>query len=89
VHEYTNRNGYSGDGDNNLVVLDYNPSTEFNSNNFMGHFMYGLESKHIQHVVSNGKLIVNDRKILGVNEDDIKQFTQDCSKTLWDKMSKL
>lgn len=88
VHQYTSKNDFNGDDDNNLVVLDYKPSTSFTTDNFLSHFMYGIESKHVQHVIANGKLIVRDKQILGINEDDIKEFTNDCSQLLWDKMSK-
>ncbi len=54
--KYLNDNGFAGHGPNNLVVLDYDTPTPFNSGNFYGHFVFGLESKHVQHVISKGKL---------------------------------
>ncbi len=48
-------NGFVGDGDNNLVVLDYNSPTEINQNNFLGHFVFGINSNHVCDVISNGK----------------------------------
>ncbi len=86
IHRYVAENNFTGDGDNNLVVLDYNPATSINSSNFLGHFIFNLESKHVQHVISNGKLIVNDRKVTTVNEDDILAQSKKLSIKLWDKM---
>ena len=43
VHLYLGNNNYSGDADNNLVVLDYDSPTEFNSSNFLGHFLFWSE----------------------------------------------
>ena len=88
IHSYTQKNNFKGDDNNNFVVLDYNPATEFNSSNFLGHFIYGIESKHIQHVVSDGKLIVENRKLTTVNEKDIKAKSQELSKQLWYSMHK-
>lgn len=86
VHNYLNTNNFKGDGENNLVVLDYDSPTEMNQNNFLGHFIYGINSNHIQHVISNGKLIVKDRQILTVNEEEILKTSRELSKKLWKKM---
>ena len=68
VHNYLSNNNFSGDGENNLVVLDYDTPTEINDNNFLGHFIYGLNSNHVKHVISDGKLIVKNKIIKTVNE---------------------
>ncbi len=86
IHRYVAGNNFTGDGENNLVVLDYNPPTEINSNNFLGHFVFSIESKHVQHVISDGKLIVKDRKVTTVNEDEIMAQSRKLSLKLWDKM---
>jgi len=86
VHKYLSLNHFSGDGDNNLVVLDYDSPTEINASNFLGHFLFGLESRHVQHVISNGKLIVKDKKIITVNEEEILRFSKEEGKKLWKKM---
>jgi cytosine/adenosine deaminase-related metal-dependent hydrolase len=86
AHRYLSTNCFFGDGDNNLVVLDYDTPTEINQNNFLGHFLFGFEAKHVQHVISQGKLIVKDKKITTVDEDEILQFTREQGLKLWDKM---
>ena len=88
VHRYLSQNNFSGDGLNNLVVLDYSTATEINQDNFLGHFIFGLKSEHVQHVISNGKLIVRDRKITTVNEGEINLLSQKHGKRLWDLMAK-
>jgi cytosine/adenosine deaminase-related metal-dependent hydrolase len=88
VHRYLNLNGFSGDGENNLVVLDYDTATEINQNNFLGHFIFGLRSNHVQHVISNGKLIVHNQTLINVNEGEILQISQKHAKRLWELMGK-
>jgi cytosine/adenosine deaminase-related metal-dependent hydrolase len=89
VHRYLNSNGFSNDGENNLVVLDYDTPTEMNQNNFLGHFLFGLESKHVQHVISGGKLIVKDKKVITVNEEDVLEFSKEQATKLWEKMKSI
>ncbi|HOV11623.1 MAG TPA: amidohydrolase family protein [Bacteroidales bacterium] len=89
VNFYFSENGFTGDAENNLVVLDYLPHTDFHSGNFLGHFLFQINSKHVQHVISNGRLIVRDRKVITVNEQDIMSQSREISKKLWEKMVKL
>jgi len=86
--KYLNSNQFKGHGPNNLVVLDYDTPTPFNSGNFYGHFVFGLESKHVQHVISQGKLVVEDRKITTVDEEKILSGARMQAQRLWAKMRK-
>jgi cytosine/adenosine deaminase-related metal-dependent hydrolase len=87
VHNYIKENMFSGDGENNLVVLNYDSPTEINESNFWGHFVYGINSAHVEHVISNGNLIVKDKIIVNVNEEEILKFCRKEGKKLWEKMS--
>lgn len=86
THEYLKINNFEGDGDNNLVVLDYQTPTPINQENFLGHFIYGFSSNYVQHVISNGKLIVKDRRMQTVNESEILKFANEQALRLWGKM---
>ncbi len=83
---YLNSNGFKGHGPNNLLVLDYDSPTPFNQGNFYGHFVFGIESKHIQHVISQGKLVVENRKITTVDEEKILTGAIVQAQRLWAKM---
>jgi len=86
VHRYLKENSFSGDGDNNLVVLDYDAPTGMNTGNFYGHFLFGLNATHIRHVISNGKPIIKDRVLQTVNEQELLQFTKQQASRLWEKL---
>lgn len=89
VHSYIRNNNFKGDAQNNLVVMDYDTPTPINENNFLGHFLFGLESRQVQHVISNGKLIVEDKKLSNVNEEEILDFTKEQAVKLWERMKKI
>ena len=88
VHAYIRDNGFKGDGDNNLVVLDYDSPTDINAGNFLGHFIYGIDARHVDSVIAGGRLIVENRKLLTVAEDDILAFSRKMGRKLWQKMQK-
>lgn len=87
VHNYMHINGIGGDGDNNLVVLDYDSPTPFTQDNFFGHFLFGLEAEHVTHVVSRGKLIVQDRQLLTVDEKMVLKEARNQAEKLWKRLA--
>jgi cytosine/adenosine deaminase-related metal-dependent hydrolase len=86
VHGYIHDNGFSGDGENNLVILDYDSPTEIREDNFLGHFVYGIESRHVESVISSGRLIVRNGELLTADEEEILGFAREMGNTLWAKM---
>lgn len=86
VHRYIAENNFSGDGDNNLVILDYQPPTPMSQDNFLGHFVFGLESSHVESVISAGRLIVENRQLTLMNEADILGNAQEMAVKLWKKL---
>ena len=86
MHRYLSDNGFGGDGDNNLVILDYDSPTPVSRENFFGHFLFGITSNHITDVISNGRLVVKDRKIMTVDENEILRESRQQAERLWSKM---
>jgi cytosine/adenosine deaminase-related metal-dependent hydrolase len=86
VHRYIQAFGAQGDADNNLVILDYDAPTEVNSDNFPAHFVFGLDARHVETVICQGKVIVEDRRITQVDEDDVLAFAREMGKKLWGKL---
>jgi cytosine/adenosine deaminase-related metal-dependent hydrolase len=86
VHNYLKINNFKGDGDNNLIVLDYSSPTPISKENFLGHFLFGFSSNDVLHVISDGKLIVKDRKIQTINEKEVLKFANEQAVRLWEKL---
>jgi cytosine/adenosine deaminase-related metal-dependent hydrolase len=86
VHAYIRSSGFTGDGDNNLVILDYNSPTEINADNFLGHFVYGLDAGHVDSVISGGQLVVKNKRLMTMEEDEILAFSREMGNKLWRKL---
>ncbi|MCK7538357.1 MAG: hypothetical protein MZV63_49105 [Marinilabiliales bacterium] len=56
VHRYLSENGFRGDGDNNLVILDYDSPTPVSRENFFGHLLFGIiiKAHHRCHLRTEG-----------------------------------
>ncbi len=87
AHRYLAENNFSGDGENNLVVLDYQSPTPLYKDNFLGHFVFGFDASQVQHVISDGKLIVKNKIVQTVDEQGVMQFAQEQALRLWERMS--
>lgn len=88
IHDYTRENNFYGDGENNLVILNYDSPTEIDRDNFLSHFVYGINSNHVESVISNGRLIVNNRKIITLDEEEVLAFSRETAGNLWAKLRK-
>lgn len=86
VGNYLKENGFTGYGENNLVVIDYDSPTPFNKENFYGHFLFGLEARNVQHVIAQGYLIVSNGRVITVDEDEILEEARRQATRLWNKM---
>jgi cytosine/adenosine deaminase-related metal-dependent hydrolase len=86
VHRYAQAFDFRGDGDNNLVILDYDSPTEVTSGNFLGHFIYGIDARHVETVICRGRVIVENRRVTTVDENEVLTFAAEMGKKLWGKM---
>ena len=86
IHRYIAACGYKGDGENNLVILDYNAPTRMTPDNFSGHFVFGIDACHVASVVSMGRLIVENRTLVTADEADIMAFAREMGDRLWKKL---
>ena len=68
------------------MVLDYDSPTPVTAENIPGHFIYGINQSHIEHVISNGKLIVKSRAITTVDQEIILKESQKLALELWKRM---
>ncbi len=86
AHDFISENNFSGDGENNLVILDYRPPTPASAGNLAGHFLYGLNASHVDDVVSGGRLIVKNKRMVLVDEDKVRDFTLKQAERLWRRL---
>jgi hypothetical protein len=86
IHDYLATNEFTGDGENNLMILDYNPPTPVSSDNWLGHFFYNVSSCHVHGVISSGRFIVKNRELISVDENEILEFAKVQALRLWNKL---
>ena len=88
VHALVAGTGAPGDTGNNLVVLDYDSPTDVTQANFPGHFVYGLASRHVRTVIAQGKVIVDEGRLVSVDEAEILAQARQQARRLWAELEK-
>ncbi len=69
-----------------VIVVDYDPLTPMNENNINSHILFGFTGKDVVTTIIDGKVIMQDRKLVGINEKDIFKTSREVAKKLWDRM---
>jgi cytosine/adenosine deaminase-related metal-dependent hydrolase len=69
-----------------LVVLAYAPPTPLTSKNLLGHFLFGMNSSMVEHVMVGGTMIVWNKQLMGIDEDAVMQKAAVVAKKLWSRM---
>ena len=87
THRHIALHGPCGDGENNLVIFDYDSPTPLHQDNALGHFFYGLSSGHVNTVVSQGRIIVEDGRLVSCNEEEILSFAREQAQRLWKRLA--
>ncbi|MDA3863686.1 MAG: amidohydrolase family protein [Deltaproteobacteria bacterium] len=72
-----------------FTFFDYHSPTPLNADNFAGHVFFGLSSWAVCGTMVGGKWIMQDRKILSVDEKETSQATRLGAKALYLEMEKL
>jgi cytosine/adenosine deaminase-related metal-dependent hydrolase len=72
-----------------LIVLDYTPPTPLTSGNLLGHFVFGMNSGMVKHVMVDGQWTMFNGQLVGIDEEKIMSEAQPVAKKLWKRMERL
>ena len=69
-----------------IIVVDYDPLTPLTKNNINSHILFGMMGRSVVTTIINGKIVMYDRKIVGINEKEIFGQSRAVAQKLWDRM---
>lgn len=73
-------------GANHLVVLGYDPPTPVHEENFEAHIVHGMSRAHVETVIAAGKIIVQDRRVVTVDEEEVMAHAREQAERLWKRL---
>jgi putative selenium metabolism protein SsnA len=77
--------GYLAD----LILVDYAPPTVLNSDTLWGHFLFGIADAPVNTTMVNGKIVMHDKRIAGIDEVEIARASQAVALDTWDRFRSL
>ena len=75
--------GYLAD----MILLDYFPPTPINSENFWGHFLFGIVDATVDTSIINGRIVMQDKVVLGVDEERVAAKARACAENVWERFN--
>lgn len=68
-----------------LIITDYDPPTPINQSNYYSHILFGLSGGRVLTTIVNGKVVMKDREILGVDLDRVYARSRELADKLWSR----
>jgi putative selenium metabolism protein SsnA len=68
-----------------LILVDYFPPTPMTSENFWGHFLFGIADAVVDTTFINGRVVMQSKQLTGIDEEKIVAEAQRCAEKVWKK----
>ena len=69
-----------------LAILDYRPPTPLSESNFLGHLIFGLVDATVDTTVCKGKILMQNKKILTMDEERIAARSRELAPKMWARL---
>lgn len=70
-----------------IIVMDYKPFTPFSGDNVDGHMLFGMTGRQCETTMCNGKLLMKDRQLIGIDEEAVNANITELSQKLWQNIN--
>ena len=70
-----------------MIVMDYKPFTPFSDENIDGHILFGMTGKLCRTTIANGKILMKDRELIGIDEEAENAHILEAAKKLWGELN--
>ncbi len=66
-----------------LALLDYHPPTPLTSDNFLGHFIFGMVDAVVDTTVAGGKILMRGKEIQVLDEERVAARSRELAAKMW------
>ncbi len=70
-----------------VIVMDYKPYTPFSDANIDGHMIFGMTGRQCQTTIANGKVLMKDRELVGIDEEAVNAHILEEAEKLWGSLN--
>jgi putative selenium metabolism protein SsnA len=72
-----------------MAIMDYQPPTPLSEANFLGHLIFGLVDATVDTTVCRGKILMQGKKILSMDEERIAARSRELAPQMWKRLQAL
>jgi cytosine/adenosine deaminase-related metal-dependent hydrolase len=69
-----------------LILLDYQPATEFSDRTFLDHLWSGMLRAPVSGAIVGGDVVLDNGTLVNVDEREVAARAQECAKRVWDRL---
>jgi putative selenium metabolism protein SsnA len=69
-----------------VILVKYDPPTPMNAANLNAHFQFGFSGGAVQTVVIGGKVVMDDRELLAIDENKVMVKSREAAAKLWGRL---
>lgn len=66
-----------------IIIVDYNPPTPILEGNIDGHLMFGINGRHVDTTIINGKPVMEERRLVSLDEERILAKAREQAEEVW------
>ena len=70
-----------------VIIVNYNPLTPMHAGNVNGHLVFGVTGHDVVTTVANGKVLMKDRRLTGIDEEKVMADCRQAAKELADRIN--
>ena len=68
-----------------LIVINYDPPTPLTAENYYGHLVFGVAGCPVETTVVDGKILMLDRKLTGIDEKAVNARARELAEKMWER----
>ncbi|MCL4424196.1 MAG: putative aminohydrolase SsnA [Firmicutes bacterium] len=68
-----------------VIAVDYHPPTPLTRDNYYGHLLFGVSGGMVRHTIVNGRILMQDRELLAVDEEAVTRKARELAASLWER----
>ncbi len=69
-----------------IIFLDYKPFTPLTPGNLPWQIIFGVDGAHVTTTIASGKVLMQDRRLLGLDEEAIAARAQELVQRVWERV---
>ncbi len=69
-----------------IIIVDYKGPTPVNASTINSHILFGITGRHVDTTIINGKIVMNERVLVNIDEEALMSKSREMAQTLWQRI---